>query len=52
MLFYLKLFARRIIKDFKHKELLPLKLLFFIHASSEYLSNKNIVKNPEQNRNL
>ncbi|KAK5639361.1 hypothetical protein RI129_011853 [Pyrocoelia pectoralis] len=31
---YLKLFFRRIIKDFQQKELLPLKLLFFVHAST------------------
>lgn len=29
-------FFRRIADDFRHKELLPLKMLFFVHASSEY----------------
>ncbi|XP_034242969.1 major facilitator superfamily domain-containing protein 6-B-like [Thrips palmi] len=27
-------FCRRIAEDFKHKELLPLKMLFFVHAST------------------
>ncbi|XP_031336039.1 uncharacterized protein LOC116165602 isoform X2 [Photinus pyralis] len=31
---YVKLFFRRIIKDFQQKELLPLKLLFFVNAST------------------
>ncbi|KAF2883909.1 hypothetical protein ILUMI_22294 [Ignelater luminosus] len=34
---YLKLFFRRIVKDFQQKELLPLKLLFFIHASTIFV---------------
>nr|CAD7403474.1 unnamed protein product [Timema cristinae] len=33
----LKAFFHRIIKDFKQKELLPLKLLFFVHASTLYV---------------
>ncbi|XP_044256525.1 uncharacterized protein LOC123006253 [Tribolium madens] len=31
---YFKLFFRRISKDFKQKQLLPLKLLFFMHSST------------------
>ncbi|KAF5300957.1 hypothetical protein FQA39_LY10927 [Lamprigera yunnana] len=31
---YIKLFFQRIVKDFQQKELLPLKLLFFVHAST------------------
>ncbi|CAG9855144.1 unnamed protein product [Phyllotreta striolata] len=31
---YLKLFFHRVIKDLKQKELLPLKLLFFMHSST------------------
>ncbi|XP_060536920.1 uncharacterized protein LOC132708565 [Cylas formicarius] len=31
---YVKLFFHRIAKDFKQKELLPLKLLFFMHSST------------------
>ncbi|XP_025829071.1 uncharacterized protein LOC108740930 [Agrilus planipennis] len=37
MIRYLKLFFKRISKDFAQKELLPLKLLFFIHASTIYV---------------
>lgn len=33
---YVSLFFRRIGKDLKQKELLPLKLLFFMHSSSRY----------------
>ncbi|XP_015601775.1 uncharacterized protein LOC107270873 [Cephus cinctus] len=33
----LKSFFRRIIKDFRHKELLPLKLIFFVQASTLYV---------------
>lgn len=32
---YVEKFCRRVADDFKHKELLPLKMLFFVHASSE-----------------
>lgn len=32
----MKGFVNRIVQDFKQKELLPLKLLFFVHASSKY----------------
>ncbi|KAL1492391.1 hypothetical protein ABEB36_010643 [Hypothenemus hampei] len=31
---YIKLFFHRILKDFKQRELLPLKLLFFMHSST------------------
>uniref|UniRef100_A0AAR5PVE4 Major facilitator superfamily (MFS) profile domain-containing protein n=1 Tax=Dendroctonus ponderosae TaxID=77166 RepID=A0AAR5PVE4_DENPD len=31
---YVKLFFHRILKDFKQRELLPLKLLFFMHSST------------------
>ncbi|XP_030746351.1 major facilitator superfamily domain-containing protein 6-like [Sitophilus oryzae] len=31
---YVKLFFHRILKDFRQKELLPLKLLFFMHSST------------------
>lgn len=34
----IKSFFRRIIKDFRHKELLPLKMIFFVQASSKYFS--------------
>lgn len=34
----IKSFFRRIIKDFRHKELLPLKMIFFVQASSMYLN--------------
>lgn len=27
-------FCRRVTDDFRHKELLPLKMLFFVHAST------------------
>ncbi|XP_043287431.1 major facilitator superfamily domain-containing protein 6-B [Venturia canescens] len=33
----IKSFFRRIIKDFRHKELLPLKLIFFVQASTLYV---------------
>ncbi|KAG7205834.1 hypothetical protein KM043_007775 [Ampulex compressa] len=33
----LKSFFRRIIKDFRHKELLPLKMIFFVQASTLYV---------------
>ncbi|XP_046981061.1 major facilitator superfamily domain-containing protein 6-like [Schistocerca americana] len=34
---FLKAFFRRIITDFRHKELLPLKLLFFVHSSTVFV---------------
>uniref|UniRef100_A0A1B6CUD4 Major facilitator superfamily (MFS) profile domain-containing protein n=1 Tax=Clastoptera arizonana TaxID=38151 RepID=A0A1B6CUD4_9HEMI len=34
---YLGMFFRRITDDFRQKELLPLKLLFFVHASTLYV---------------
>ncbi|KAJ9578796.1 hypothetical protein L9F63_005004, partial [Diploptera punctata] len=34
---YMKSFFKRISKDFKQKELLPLKLLFFVHASTLFV---------------
>ncbi|XP_050598666.1 uncharacterized protein LOC126926383 [Bombus affinis] len=33
----IKSFFRRIIKDFRHKELLPLKMIFFVQASTLYV---------------
>ncbi|XP_054269078.1 uncharacterized protein LOC128990629 [Macrosteles quadrilineatus] len=36
-MFYLNTFCSRISSDFKQKELLPLKLLFFVHASTLYV---------------
>ncbi|XP_014616480.1 PREDICTED: uncharacterized protein LOC106793789 [Polistes canadensis] len=35
MMMLIKSFFRRIAKDFRHKELLPLKLIFFVQASSK-----------------
>jgi hypothetical protein len=34
-MFLFDIFFTRLAKDFRQKELLPLKLLFFVHASSE-----------------
>ncbi|XP_046673323.1 uncharacterized protein LOC124362668 [Homalodisca vitripennis] len=36
-MFYLNTFCNRISSDFKQKELLPLKLLFFVHASTLFV---------------
>ncbi|KAI4482577.1 hypothetical protein M0804_008430 [Polistes exclamans] len=37
MMMLIKSFFRRIAKDFRHKELLPLKLIFFVQASTLYV---------------
>jgi hypothetical protein len=34
-MFLFDIFFTRLIKDFRQKELLPLKLLFFVHSSSK-----------------
>lgn len=36
-MYFIKAFFKRISKDFKQKELLPLKLLFFVHASTLFV---------------
>ncbi len=47
---YAKGFFKRIVDDFKYKQLLSLKMVFFVHASSKYKFFK--IKKKKKNPNL